>query len=218
MPDNLEGLECSATDIISLPVLPPTLERLAYHQGPMEHLPDILLDNLEFLNCGNTKISYIPPLPQEIETLNIADTNIQSLATLPSGLVNLDLGGPYWQQTVFSIPNSVEHFSYLGGPEINIMPELHEGLKSFNCNQGYNINYLPELPQSLEDLGIMGTNITSLPILPQGLGILDIYEVNLSHSFQTPPGLEFLYCDSNNVNWACDIPLVVLLKFKTNEQ
>jgi len=89
LPASLQVLYCSHTSIISLPKLPTGLQELGCSFAPITSLPE-LPAGLRELHCLETKITSLPELPAGLQLLSCSNTKITSLPELPASLTKLD--------------------------------------------------------------------------------------------------------------------------------
>ena len=78
-------------------------------------------------------------------------------------------------------------------------------LKHFNCSD-YNLNKLPDLPNSLIKLDCSFNNLTKLPNLPNSLINLDCCFNNIIELPNLPNSLEYLNCVENNLTELPNLP------------
>ncbi|MGD9679585.1 MAG: hypothetical protein AB7W16_00260 [Candidatus Obscuribacterales bacterium] len=91
LPETLEELDVSNTDIEFLPRLPAGLKRLRADNCPrlcrLEALPDGI-EHVTFWTCP--ELSALPPLPEGLKELWVVGTAVASLPRLPRSLEVLD--------------------------------------------------------------------------------------------------------------------------------
>ena len=120
LPEGLQKLCCSNTQITSLPSLPASLQILDCSHIQITSLP-ALPEGLQILWCGGTQITSLPPFFASPRILYCYDTHITSLPALPEGLQTLSCHSTH----------------------ITSLPALPEGLQTLSCGNTH-ITSLPE--------------------------------------------------------------------------
>jgi Leucine-rich repeat (LRR) protein len=93
----------------------------------------------------------------------------------------------------------------LSGLELEVLPELPNGLKILNCSNN-NLKSLPNLPDSLTGLYCSNNKIQSLPDLPGSLTKLDCSNNYLKSLPNLPDSLTALYCNNNQLQSLPNLP------------
>lgn len=167
---NLELLECTSSDLDSLPELPTTLK---------------------YLNCIGNNLLVFPQLPQGILSFEAAFNRFTAMPMLPSSLIILDVSGGLITGTLNLPPNLESAICYnngftsigtlpsslinlnVGRNQISSIPALPSTLKILECSTNPLTSPLPALPASLESLGASQCNLTVTPVL--GPNLITIY-------------------------------------------
>ncbi len=102
-------------------------------------------DNLGVLNCSHNQLNSLPTLPSGLIWLSCNNNQLSSLPSLPPGLILLDCSG--------NLP-------------LGVIPELPDSLDYFDCSNNSNLNCLPRLNKVIE-FYFTGTSISCLPNYPQ---------------------------------------------------
>lgn len=89
------------------------------------------------------------------------------------------------------------HFSYMS---ISHLPVIPEGCKILNLNYCRNINHLPQLPDSIENLFLDMTRISSIECLPKNLRVIYLKETKyLTHIKAFPDSVEEIYLNRSSI-------------------
>ena len=159
--------------------------------------------------------------------------NSDLMDTTCSGIIKATSIFPYFSPTRTTNMNieGVQYFDnleeiYINGNCINwISSKLPPKLRVFRCELGY-LKSLPQLPESMELLDIVGNEVTSLPELPtnlkqlwahnnqitqlpklpSGLKILDVISNNISNIPSLPDGLETFWVGKNSIKCLPELP------------
>lgn len=238
LPKKLEELYCTYCSFVQFPQLPNSLKVLAQHYCTKKltarpKFPDGLTQlilsafnfelttlpkNLKVLMLKHYHYDKLPTLPDSLETLEIDQCNyINYLPNIPKSLKSLQYGSCdliEWKEEHL-LPESLTSLFCCHSPNVRILPELPNKLKSLYCsNTGIselpdlpntletlacgktNIEEIPELPETLIDLMCEDTLVSSLPELPDSLELLEVSHCNNLENLDLPNNLKRLKCDN----------------------
>ena len=85
LPNSLEALYCYDNKLVSLPPLPNSLKLLGCRDNNLTSLPS-LPDSLEALICGSNQLVSLPSLPNSLKQLRCFDNKLVYLPPLPNSL------------------------------------------------------------------------------------------------------------------------------------
>jgi hypothetical protein len=116
-------------------------------------LPD-LPENVKHLNLTNSNIEVLESLPPSLETLIATNSKLNEIKTLPSSLRILNIGNTY-VKVLPSLPQKLE-ILVLTNNGMDHMPKMiNTHIKILLC--GYNfMEIMPELPDTVETLDCTG--------------------------------------------------------------
>jgi Leucine-rich repeat (LRR) protein len=156
LPNNLIYLDCSHSELLSLPELPNTLTHLYCGYNQLSSLP-ILPNSLKYLDCSNNKLSNLSSFILEFthlpDTLTYFDCRYNQLSDLPE------------------LPNTLTYLdcSY---NQLSSLPELPNTLEYLYCYNNQ-LSSLPEFPNTLNYLSCWDNQLSSLPELPNTLSYFE---------------------------------------------
>lgn len=156
MPNTLKILELINCNIINLPSLPDSLERLVLRDMKMlEDFSDILPLQLKILICEYTNLIELPDIPKSLTVLifsnndllskfpNLSETSISQLEC--DNCVNLEI--------LPALPNTMKILNCSGCTDLRSLPNpLPPKLEKLNIKNCIEISVLPELPNSLREI------------------------------------------------------------------
>ena len=160
--NNLQVLNCSSNNLVTLPTLPNNLINLDCSYNQLISLP-ALPNTLTVLRCPNNKLATLSTLPNSLKELYCNENQLTSLTILPNTLTYLDCS--YNQLiTLPTLPNNLTTL-YCYVNKLTSLPALSNNLTDLACfiNQ---LTSLPTLPNSLTFLSCSNNQINFLPILP----------------------------------------------------
>ena len=97
------------------------------------------------------------------------------------------------------------NFSYL---MITSLPKIPDGCKTLNLNFCKNIDYLPQLPDSIENLYLDMTHISSIECLPKNLRIIKLKDcTSLTEINAFPDSLEEIYLNQSSIKKLPVLPM-----------
>ncbi len=154
-------------------------------------------DGLTYIKLSNWNLATIPAFPANVQVLVIDGTSIQSLPSLPSGLLDFTLTSNSSLTNLPAFPNTLQSFvCFLNN--ITLLPNLPNSLTYLDC-QWSDLTALPTLPNSLVHLNCKFNSLSSLPNLPNTLKYLNC-EVNpIPYLPALPPNLETLMAHGGNL-------------------
>lgn len=136
--------------------------------------------HIEKLKLNTIVIDELPEFPDTLKELYLLKLNIRSIPNFPVSLekIYIDVVPIYSLPT---LPSSLKEF-YCLFSNISQLPELPENLELLDCEGSLFIDKLPNLPDTITNLGLRHTGIKSLDTskLPKNLKILDIRETDLT--------------------------------------
>jgi uncharacterized repeat protein (TIGR01451 family) len=219
LPPNLTHLKCWLNNLTSITALPSSLIQLeCYYNPSLQALPG-LPATLTTLDCHATGILSLPQLPASLLHLICHDTQIFEFPQLPASLITFDCSynyNLYWGQTSIVLPASLIVFSCTGSA-IDFIPNLPPTLEELYCGaNGWGV--LPELPSTLTRLSCINANLTNLPELPASLQYLNCYNNNLTALPELPTSLIELHCRNNAIANLPELsPLLEYLNCSSND-
>lgn len=183
---NVNHLNVELNDIIELPDFSQatSLEYLNLSYNDLTDLPDLSECPLEELYISYNDLTEMPDLFEGLKIFKCASNEIDSIKTLPNGLLKLNI----------SI-NPIQH----------PLPDLPYSLLEFEC-QNIGCNVLPELPPQLVKLNCKNNNLTNLPSIPYTLNSLTCSFNNLNNLPELPPVFNTLVLN-DNPSLACLPPI-----------
>lgn len=175
LPDSLEELNCSFSNLLTIPSrLPPNLRRLYCEGNYLTYLPE-LPQTLEYLHCSENNSLELPDkLPESLNDLECCwilmengppkfPERLKLLSCRSNEIVRFDKD---------ALPRGLEYLD-IGGNELTELPDLPDGLLDLHADTNA-ITKLPlVLPRKLQNLSVGYNGITSLPSLPPCLLELD---------------------------------------------
>ena len=212
--ENLEVLNCSYNDLVSLPELPSGLTDLNCKGNDLISLSE-LPSNLSYLNCEFNDLISLPELPNSLTDLNCKGNDLISLPVLPSNLTYLNC----YNNDIVNLPVLPNNLTYLDCRFNHLvsLPELPNNLTNLNCYYNDLVS-LPELPINLTSLDCSHNDLVSLPELPVNLTSLSCSSNDLNSLPELPVNLTSLYCSSNDVNSLPELPVnLTSLNCSSNE-
>lgn len=137
LPYYLVKLYCRGCNLVTLPLLPPTLRVLNCDLNKLDALPWLPM-TITKLFCSGNRLTKLPMLPFRLKKLYCSSNLLMTLPALPKSLRIL------WC-----------HYN-----KLTRLPKIHMGLEVLYCGDN-NINIFPELPTSVITINL-GNNIYSL--------------------------------------------------------
>jgi len=182
--DHLALLNCSNSNVQTIPKLP---------------------NSLEHFNCQDNNLSMLPDLPSTIHSLYCAENQLTSLPVLPINLKNLEIG---WNNIINlpALPNSLETFISEYNYHIILPQTLPSSLITLECMHD-SLDMMPILPSSLKSLSFYNNQLSSLPVLPDSLESLEVSYNNIAVLPALPNTMQYLGC-SHQSNPLISVPVL----------
>jgi Leucine-rich repeat (LRR) protein len=126
------------------------------------------------LVCDQTNIRSLPALNDELVTLSVSHSKIESLPELPPKLVLLNCDNCVHLTVIPKLPNTLDVFTCRSAP-VSSLPDLPDSITHLDIG-GTHLTEMPKLPASLMYLYCSNVSIESLPKrLPANLRNLTAY-------------------------------------------
>ncbi len=158
------------------------------------------LQRLDFGNgdtsIDSNKVVSLPILPATLDTLICGNNMIDTLPSLPSGLILLKCYGNKLTQLPALPATLIELYCYTN--QLDSLPALPGSLKYLNCYNNQ-LKSLPKLPSALSQLICNVNQIDSLPVLPVPLNTLYCGNNLLKQLPILPNALSTLSCPYNQI-------------------
>lgn len=217
LPLSLESLNIIANIFMptlnfSLPVLPPNLKTLVYHNFPLNTFP-LLPANINFVEYNNCNLTTWPTVPNGVTTLNVPYNQITTMLPAPVTVTTINCRSNQISNLV--LPSNIQSLDCSSNPLL-AYPSLPQSLKIFIANNIFLLS-LPSLPNSLEILFCNNSALNQLPTLPNTLLTLSCNANFLTNIPTLPSGLEQLYCGVNQIAVLPPLPsFLKILDFTSN--
>jgi hypothetical protein len=209
IPDSVEMLNISGTNITRIEKLPSNLKWLCCMSSAIRQLPTSLPSSLIYLNCINCKDlePFDVPSTVKIESdfkeyllnkelltqdhLEIAKKRISDWNKKKNPNVILDLSRLRFEYLPF-IPDEVQWIICDGNKLLKSLKGLPRNLKRLSCSH-YSQNIFDYLPDTLEYLRCNYSNISNIDNLPHSLKKLQLGYYSLIQTINIlPPGLKHI--------------------------
>ncbi len=191
---NIQILDCSYNNLISLPKLPNNLLVLECNNNQLTTISK-LPNNLLKLMCGYNKLTSLPILLNTIKYLDFCNNNILSFNNFPSTLSFFN-GSVNYLTSLPNIPVTLETL-WVEHNNIDSLPSLPNTLLLLGIDFNTNIKIPTHLPDSLRKIYLGGCYITKLPPIPSKLTTLSVEINNLTSIPTLPKTLTDLRCNGN---------------------
>jgi len=199
---NLQRLNCLDDYLISLPVLPNSIEVIFCSGNLLTSLPT-LPNSLQYIECNQNQLTSFPALPNSLKYIDCSSNQLTSLPALNDSLQTLGCG--INQITSLpSLPNSLKHLGCHDN-QILSLPSLPDSLESLSCSKNLLTN-IPTLPNSLNLFDCSYNQLTSLPALPSSINILYCNNNQLTSLPALPDSMYYLYCNNNELTSLPTLP------------
>lgn len=206
--ENLKLLDCSYNGLLNFPLLPDTLEKLNISSTNITHI-ESLPSHLVVLVMNTTHIKFLPILPETLQKLDVSNSNIRRLPELPDSLIDLNCENCQqlkvhrsvydrfihaFDREVYIIENDEIDFR---GEEIRHLPIIDEGVVKLDCSDNL-IEQITNLPSTLKWLNCSSNKLKVLE-LPPNLEYLNCDLNKLLTLTNIPETLKKLSCEHNNI-------------------
>ncbi len=221
---NLTYLDCSSNPIYTISALPPRLWQLTCNNDSLTSLPNLpgslrtlycnnneitgtltIVDSLQYLDCSYNRINNMYDFSNTLLWLVCEYNGLDSLPHLNPSLTELDCAGNF---IITHLPLLPSGLTYLDCADMSLdsLPSNLPGNLFFLDCSGNQLHSLPNLPNTLQQLGCGENFLSGLPVLPSGLISLDC-EYNPLYTLPTlPNGLQTLYCDIDSLSSLPGLP------------
>jgi len=165
LPVSLENIACNNNQLTALPAFPNGLKTVSCHYNQLTALPAFPL-SLTLLDCSFNQITVLPAFPANFRALNCNNNLLTALPALADSLTALHCA--HNQITALPVLSNSPRLSIIDCSynQITALGTLPTILATLYCSYNPNLNCLPWLPGTLQQIYFNNTAISCTPNHP----------------------------------------------------